>query len=79
MLIYKKNVRAKFHFCLFCFSRQILPYFCEMQKASNSNGFRDAHKPVYCECYHSIDTELNEAIFLEDLNVQNFYMLDHRK
>lgn len=33
---------------------------------------------AYCECYHSIDLELSEALFLEDLKQQNFEMLNHR-
>lgn len=37
------------------------------------NGFH-----AFCECYHSIDSELNEALFLEDLKLGEFEMLNHR-
>lgn len=33
---------------------------------------------AFCKCYHTIDSEGNEALFLEDLKQRHFEMLNHR-
>lgn len=38
------------------------------------NGFNE-----YAQCYSIIEKELSESLFLEDLRVNQFEMLDHRK
>lgn len=38
----------------------------------------DKYFRPYCECYHSIASEMDEALFLEDLKQSEFEMLNHR-
>lgn len=53
---------------------QVLPYFREFEKTkgvADGEGFIE-----YPKMYRALDTELHESIFLEDLNVRNFSIID---
>lgn len=58
--------------------KEILPLFYDFQIKKGviprEQGFNE-----YAQCYKIIEETLSESLFLEDLRVNNFTMLDHRK
>lgn len=58
-----------------CFIHKILPYFHEFQKSKgiliDEYGFHE-----YPKCYKTIDTDMIECLFLEDLGEQMFTMVN---
>lgn len=51
-----------------------MPYFREFEK---SKGLADGEGFIeYPKMYRALDTDLHESIFLEDLNVRNFSIID---
>lgn len=62
---------------MFISKRQILAEFRGIQIAHGIDVIgRGFH--AYCACYHSVSSEMNEALFLEDLKPREFEMLNHR-
>lgn len=72
----RSRKRSGFQF-LFVSCLQILPLFREIQISNEIRAIDDQFR-AYCECFHSIDSDMNEALFLEDLGQQKFKMLNHR-
>lgn len=56
---------------------QVLAHFRELQKKNGINiavnGFHE-----YSECYRTIDDDMSESLFIEDLKETNFEMIDPR-
>lgn len=75
--IYEKRSKQLFRFILNYANfthPQVLPYFREFEK---SKGVADAEGFIeYPKMYRAVDTEMHESIFLEDLNIRNFSIID---
>lgn len=54
-----------------------MAHFRELQESNGVNiaetGFHE-----YSECYRTIDDDMSESLFIEDLKETNFVMIDHR-
>lgn len=61
-----------------CFEHiQVLAHFRDLQESNcvniDTKGFHE-----YSECYSTIDEDMSESLFIEDLKETNFEMIDHR-
>lgn len=56
---------------------QVLTHFRELQKVNGVN-IDEKFFHEYSECYRTIDDDMNESLFIEDLKETNFVMIDHR-